>query len=154
MHIGQRHLQPGIFSVDRTALPVTHTIGEIQILQCHRFRRVDHKNTVRAVAGNVNICLAVAVHIAIDRQPDINGDLTFQRYRASLEAGIEGNGEIGFVEVLGEAGERLIKSEEIIVSDDRRFEKTVKYSIGSTPKVSYGIEVKDGAKVIFEPISP
>ena len=92
MHIGQRHFQPGIFAVDRTALPVTHTIGEIQILQCHRFRRVDHKNTVRAVAGNVNICHAVAVHIAIDRQPDIDGDLTFQRDRASLEAGIEGNG--------------------------------------------------------------
>lgn len=67
-------------------------------------------------------------------------------------SGLEGNGEIGSLEVLGDAGERLIKKETIIASDDGRREQTIKYIIGSVPKVSYGIEVSRGAKITVEEI--
>ena len=67
-------------------------------------------------------------------------------------SGIEGNGEIGCIEVLGDAGERLIKNEKFNASADGRYEKTIKYTIGNTPKVSYGIEVRDGAKLTVDEV--
>lgn len=65
-------------------------------------------------------------------------------------SGVEGSGDIGCIEVLGDAGERLIKSEEIIGTGN--CEKTINYMIRSTPKVSYGIEINEGAKVTIEEI--
>lgn len=71
-------------------------------------------------------------------------------------SGFDGNikESVATLEVIGEAGDRLIKSEEILTSDfiEGECEKIIKYSIGGTPKVSYAITVKKGAKLTIKEI--
>ncbi len=64
-------------------------------------------------------------------------------------------GDICKLEVLGEAGDWVILTETITSKDfgnSGMCEKTLKYMIGDTPKVLYGIEVTGGASIIVNSI--
>ena len=59
------------------------------------------------------------------------------------------------LEILGETEERQIKSLELFPSDfkEGRWNKTIRYRIGDTPKVSYAINVNDNVRITIDEIN-
>ena len=68
---------------------------------------------------------------------------------------LSNNDRLATLEILGDAGERLIKKLDLFASDFEagRCNKTISYRISDTPKVSYAISVNDKARITIDEIS-
>ena len=110
-------------------------------------------NRMRIDEGHLELTGPCRV-IATNMETDQFGGIYEVEFKLSCPE-LSNTDRLATLEILGEAGERLIKKLDLFASDFEagRCNKTISYRISDTPKVSYAISVNDKARITIDEIS-